>query len=109
MSKHRIIGKIERKKGLNYEIDKNGNIIEKKWEWIKDKTTIVMLVILLLGGLYYVQAKQSATNAANFDEYCMMYYDLRKDFVIDNPREVVTLEKVLEYDRGRLNLDLENG
>lgn len=107
------IARIERKKGFDYRVDKNGNVIESKYRWIKDKSTIVMLVILLLGGLYYVQAKQSATNAANFDEYCMLYQEIREDFILNNPGEIVNLENVFEYydnNRGRLNeLNIQNG
>lgn len=103
---NKIITKVERKKGLDYSVDKNGNVVESKYNWFKDKSTIVMLVILLLGGLYYVQMNQSVTNAANFDEYCVLYSQLRNDFILDNPGVEINIHNVLEYydnDRGRLN------
>lgn len=94
---NKIITKIETKKGFVYRVDKKGDVIESSYSWIRDKSTIVMLVILLLGGMYYLQMSQSTTNAKNFDEYCMMYSELRERFILDNPGVEITLEKVLEY------------
>ncbi len=107
---NKIITKIERRKGFDYKVDKNGQIIESKYNWLKDRNTLVMVVILLLGGLYYAQVSQSATSAANFDEYCMLYHNLREDFISNNPDTIVNLENVLEYsnNRGSLRID-KNG
>ncbi len=110
-----IITKINREKGFDYRIDKDGNVIKYKYSWIKDKTTLIMLAILLLGGLYYVQMSQSVTNAENFDEYCMIYSNLREDFILNNPGIEININNVLEYyekNRGSLNEKLnilENG
>ena len=115
-SMSRIIGRIKRVKGLDYRIDKNGNVIESSYSWIKDKSTLVMLVILLLGGLYYVQMSQSVTNAENFDEYCMIYSKLRNDFIRDNPGTEININNVLDYYEenkeninNNLNISLKNG
>lgn len=107
---NKIITKIERKPGFDYKVDKNGQIIESKYNWFKDRNTLVMLVILLLGGLYYAQMSQSATNAENFEEYCMIYYNLRDEFVINNPSMEISLGNILEYhnNKGDLSMD-KNG
>ena len=112
----RIITKIDRVRGLDYRVDKEGNIIEEKYNWLKDKTTLVMIVILVLGGLYYVQMSQSETNADNFDEYCMMYSQAREAYVLDNPGVEVKINNVLEYYtknveklNGKLDIDINNG
>lgn len=93
----KIITTIKRKKGLDYRIDKKGNIIESKYNWLKDKTTLVVIAIIILGGLYYLQMSQSATNAKNFDEYCTIYYFAREAYIEAHPNEEVTIEKVFAY------------
>ena len=92
-----IIGKINREKGFDYRIDKLGNVTKEKYSWFKDRTTLIMLVIVILGGLYYIEMKQSVTNADNFDKYCTMYINLRQDFVSNNPDKEVNIRNVLEY------------
>lgn len=72
----KILTKIERVKGMNYRIDKDGNIIEEDYNWLYDKYTLVTLVLIILGGLYYYEMSNSATNAENFGPYCMKYLDM---------------------------------
>ena len=92
-----IIGRINREKGFEYRVDKDGNVTKEKYSWFKDRTTLIMLVIFILGGLYYMEMKQSVTNADNFDKYCTMYMNLRQDFVLNNPDKEVNIRNVVEY------------
>lgn len=92
-----IIGKINREKGFEYRIDKEGNVTKEKYSWFKDRTTLIMLVIVILGGLYYMEMKQSVTNAENFDEYCTLYIDLREEYILNNPDKEVNIKNVIEY------------
>lgn len=92
-----IICRINREKGFEYRIDKLGNVTKEKYSWFKDRTTLIMLVIVILGGLYYMEMKQSVTNADNFDKYCTMYMNLRQDFVLNNPDKEVNIRNVIEY------------
>jgi hypothetical protein len=102
----KVVGKIIRVKGLSYRIDKEGRIIEESYNWFKDKTTLVVLVIIILGGLYYLQMSQSVTNASNFDEYCTIYSNIRADYIRDNPGKEVNIGNVLEYyERNKLNFE----
>ena len=71
-----ILTKIERKKGLVYKVDKEGNVIEDKYNIFTDPYTLVTLAILILGGLYYMEMSRSATNATHFGEYCMKYSEM---------------------------------
>lgn len=108
----KIITKIERKRGLDYHIDKSGNVIESNYNWLRDKTTLVVLVIIILGGLYYLQMSQSSTNEKNFDSYCTTYYELRNQFIMNNPDKEVNVENVLEYAEKKKQLNytlLEDG
>ena len=92
-----IIGRINREKGFEYRIDKDGNVTKEKYSWFKDRTTLIMLVIVILGGLYYMEMKQSVTSADNFDEYCTLYMDLREEYILNNPDKEVNIKNVLEY------------
>lgn len=92
-----IIGRINREKGFEYRIDKDGNVTKEKYSWFKDRTTLIMLVIVILGGLYYMEMKQSVASADNFDEYCTLYMDLREEYILNNPDKEVNIKNVLEY------------
>jgi hypothetical protein len=92
-----IINKIEREKGFNYRIDKNGNIIKEKYNIFKDPYTLVTIAILVLGGMYYMQMKQSITNTNNFDEACSLYIGIRNDYVTSHPFKEVTYKEVIDY------------
>lgn len=96
-----IVGSIKREKNFDYSIDKDGNIIKRKYSLLRDPYTLVTLAILILGLLYYIQVKESATNAQNFDEYCTMYIGLRTDYILNHPFEEVTFKKVLEYSKNK--------
>lgn len=102
--KERTIGRIDRTKGLDYRIDKEGNIIESGYNWFKDRNTLVMLVILILGCAYYLEMSQSATNAQNFDKSCNIYYNWRQNYIDNNPGQPITLSSVLSYyENNKLN------
>lgn len=92
-----ILANVTREKGFVYSVDKNGNVVKNKYNIFKDPYTLVTLAIIILGGLYYLQSTQSATNVKNFDKYCVMYMDIRDDYVIANPTEIPTVEKVLKF------------
>jgi len=92
-----ILTKIEREKGFDYHVDKDGNVVKSSYSWFKDKNTLVMLAILILGGMYYLQMSQSVTNAGNFDEYCTIYYNIRDSFILANPGVEINIKNVLEY------------
>jgi hypothetical protein len=96
MSK-KIVATFERKKGMFYDIDKKGNVTESKYNWFKDKTTLVVIVLLILGGLYYMQMQSSLTNAQNFDQYCNIYYNIRSEYILNNPGAPITVQNVLAY------------
>jgi hypothetical protein len=67
-----------------------------------------MIVILILGGLYAYQMNNSATNAKNFDKYCVLYSELRTDFIMNNPDVEVNLKNVLDYyEKNKLDLNKE--
>jgi hypothetical protein len=82
----RVVTNIERVKGMSYKVDKNGNVVESSYNWFSDPSTLVMLVIVILGGLYYYEMTNSATNAENFGPYCMKYLDM-VSFWNDNNNE----------------------
>lgn len=102
-----IIGTIQRDKKFDYVIDKNGNIIKRKYNILRDPYTLVTIALLVLGGMYYLQMKQSITNADNFDRYCVLYTHMRDDYVLNNPLQEVTFKKVLEYSKTK-NLSLND-
>lgn len=103
-----VVGTIKRERNFEYKIDKDGNIIKHKYNLLRDPYTLVTLAIIILGGLYYLQVRDSATNAQNFDKYCMMYMDLRNDYVLNHPLEEVTFKKVLEYSKTKNPSELPN-
>lgn len=94
-----IIAKINRTRGLDYRIDRKGNVIESKYNWFRDKSTIIMIVILVLSTSYYVEISNSKTNAKNFDKYCTMYSQIKEEYIQANPNSEITLEKVIEYQK----------
>ena len=105
---NKIIGKIERKKGLTYRINKNGDIIEESYNIFKDPYTLVTLAIIILGLLFYVQMKQSATNTSNFDKICVLYSNIRADYILNNPDKEINLKNVLNYyDTNKKELDIK--
>ncbi len=89
-----IITKINREKGYTYRVDKNGNVLKESYSWFKDPYTLVALAILILGLLYYVQLKEMKTTEANFEETCLMYLDLRTQWISEHPGQIPTLEEV---------------
>jgi hypothetical protein len=91
-----ILTKVNREKGFTYRVDKDGNLIKEPYNWFKDPSTLVMLVILILGGLYYFEMKQSATNADNFDLYCEMYTKLKSEWLAENPGQNISFRDLLE-------------
>jgi hypothetical protein len=92
-----IVGTIQRDKNFEYVIDKNGNIIKRKYSLLRDPYTLVTIALLILGGAYYMQMKDSITNADNFDKYCMMYLGMRNEYIMDHPFEEITFKKVTEW------------
>lgn len=109
-----ILTKINKEKGFDYYIDKEGNVIKSSYNWFKDRTTLVVLVLIILGGLYYFEMSNSRTNAKNFDSYCSFYYPIREEFVRDNLGVEPTFELVMKYYednkmRFSSNLNIPNG
>lgn len=105
---NKILGTIKREKGFDYFIDKDGNIVQEKYNWFKDKSTLVMLAIVILGGLYYMEMKQSVTNANNFDTYCDLYQNIKTDFILNNPNQEVNIKNVLKYyELNKFDLDFK--
>ena len=89
-----IISKINRKKGMMYKIDKEGNVLEFKYNLLGDPWTLVTLVILILGSVYYVQMSSIRTNEANFEDSCLTYIKLREFWVQKYGGAFPTLEEV---------------
>lgn len=109
-----ILSSIKREKGFDYYVDKEGNVVKSSYNWFRDKTTLVVIALIILGGLYYVEMSNSKTNAKNFDSYCALYYPVRADFVLNKPTIVPSFELVMEYyeeNKQRLDnlLKLPNG
>ena len=106
MSKETIT-KIHREKGFDYSVDKDGNVIKSSYNWFKDKTTLVVIALLILGSLYYMEMSRSRTNADNFEEYCSIYYPLKADFMREYPSIAPTYEEVIKYGEERALRDLD--
>ena len=89
-----IITKINRKKGMMYKIDKEGNVLEFKYNILADPLTLVTIAIIILGSLYYIQMKSMKTNEANFEDTCMTYIKLRDYWVQKYNDPFPTLDEV---------------
>jgi hypothetical protein len=92
-----VITTIKREKGFEYRIDKNGNLIKEKYNIFKDPYTLVTIAILILGGMYYMQMKQSNTNVNNFDKACSLYIEMRNDYMVTHPLSNITYKDVIDY------------
>ena len=88
------IAKINRKKGMMYKIDKEGNILEFKYNIFSDPWTLITIVILILGSMYYLQMKSMKTTEANFEDACMTYHKLRDFWIQQHPGQIPTLDEV---------------
>lgn len=112
MSKE-IVGKVKFEKGYNYRVTKEGDVIKEKYSWIKDRYTLVVILILILSITYVIEMKNSITNANNFDNYCVPYIELRNNFVYNNPGKEINFKNVLEYNQitkyDLLKMNLSNG
>lgn len=98
-----VITKINREKGFNYRVDKNGNVIKENYNWFKDPYTLVAIVIIILGSLYYLQMQQFKTNEANFEEACIMYIELRDRWISQNPGQIPTLKEIMSIQGNEIN------
>lgn len=94
------IAKINRNPGMVYKIDREGNVLEFKYNLLADPWTLVTLVILILGGVYYIQMSSIKTNEANFEDACLTYIKLREYWVQKYGGAFPTLEEVFS-----LNID----
>ena len=88
------IAKINRKGGMMYKIDKEGNVLEFKYNLFKDPMTLVTIAIIILGSLYYIQMKSMKTNEANFEDTCLTYNKLRDYWMQQHPGQLPTLDEV---------------
>ena len=89
-----IISKINRKKGMMYKIDKEGNVLEFKYNILGDPLTLVTIAIIIIGGLYYLQMMSMRTTEANFEDSCMTYIRLREYWIQKYNDSFPTLEEV---------------
>lgn len=89
-----IITKINRKKGMIYKIDKEGNVLEFKYNLFADPLTLVTITIIILCSLYYLQMKSMKTNEANFEDACMTYSKLRTYWIQQHPGQLPTLDEI---------------
>lgn len=99
-----IITKINRERGFNYRIDKEGNVLKERYNWLKDPYTLVTIAIILLGLLFYIQISDMKTTEKNFESSCLLYMDLRERWMIQNPGEEPTLEQVFSLKKQDLNI-----
>jgi hypothetical protein len=105
-----ILTKIERKKGLTYRVDKEGNVIEENYSWLKDPWTLVTLAILILGAFYYFQMKSSITNADNFGSLCLKYPEMIKYWEEHNPGIISNSSReIIKYYNTHNALGVSNG
>jgi hypothetical protein len=80
-----VVAKFNKEKDFVYSINKNGEVIKGKYNILKDPYTLVTVAIILLGGMYFVQMQQSATNLDNFDKSCTTYQTLKAYWLEKHP------------------------
>lgn len=90
-----IITRINREKGFEYKVDKDGNVVRENYNLLKDKWTLVVLCILILAGAYYFQAQSSRANVNNLDNTCQIYLQFKERWITENPGQVPIAKDIL--------------
>ena len=96
-----IITKIDREKGFNYSVDKQGNVVKEKYNILKDRWTLVTLCIIVLGIVYYLQISSMMTTEKNFEPMCLSYMELRALWMSSHPGQTPTLDQVLRVEKAQ--------
>ena len=92
MSEIIIPNAVVRDRDYDYFVDKQGNLCKEKYNYFKDKWTLVTLAIIILGVMYYIQSQESLANVNNLDTTCMYYQELSYQWKQDHPNQNITGE-----------------
>jgi hypothetical protein len=90
---------IQRDRNYDYFIDRKGNLCKKKYSIFTDKWTIITLIIIFLGSMYYLQAKDLPMAIKNIDHTCITYTAFKDAWMKQNPGEYPTTSDVLNMVR----------
>lgn len=95
----------------NYKLDKDGNLIKEKYNFLKDPYSLVLLCVILMGVLYYTSIVNNPLTVNNIDatcgnltEICGRYIILKEDWVKANPGGDLDVRKVIE---SRITIETE--
>lgn len=91
-----FITKINRERGFTYRIDKEGKIYKESYNWFKDPYTLVTIAVIILSLMYYIQISQMMTAEKNFEETCLIYVELRNQWIKENPGKIPSLKELFE-------------
>jgi len=102
-----VITKINRQKGFNYRVDKEGNVIKEKYNWFKDPYTLVAIAIIILGSMYYLQISSMKTTEANFEEACLIYHNNLNAILMKNPGKNPTFDEIIYFKEEKEELNIK--
>lgn len=91
-----ILTKIDREKGYDYKVDKDGNVYKTKYNLLKDPYTLVTICLIILAGSYYYQIKDSEANVNNLDNTCETYIKFKQRWMSENPGEIPNSKQILQ-------------
>ena len=76
---------IDRESGYDYRIDRHGNLIKEKYNYFKDWKTYLVILLALMGFLYYSEVKTARDYIGSPCVHKCLVQEYISDFKAKNP------------------------